>query len=59
MTQFTITRSNDYNYLFNLKDNESGKYVLIQEDFNVIQDYLGIIPEDYSKTDDNRFMLMI
>lgn len=59
MLDFTITRSVNSNYLFNLKDNKTNDYVLIQETFETIQDYLGIIPEDYSKSDDMRYMLLL
>lgn len=59
MDNFTITRSADYGFLFNLTDNKTGKFILIQESFEVIQDYLGIIPEDYSRMDDGRYMLII
>lgn len=57
MSDFKIIRSVNCNFLFNLiSDN---KVILENVSFEVIQNRLGIISEDYSKHDDGRYMLMI
>lgn len=54
---YIITRSVNYNFLFNLVSDN--KIVIEGVPFEVIQKRLGIVSEDYSKHDDGRYMLMI
>jgi len=54
---YTITRSVNCNFLFDLIS--ENKVIAENAPFEIIQKKMGIIPEDYSKHDDGRYMLMV
>lgn len=57
MFDFQIIRSVNCNYLFNLiSDN---KVIMENVPFELIQDYFGIVPENYSNIDDNHYLMLI
>lgn len=54
---YRIVRNGAFPYLFNLTvDNNT---VLTAVAFEEVQEFLGVEPENYSKIDDNRFLMII